>query len=170
MRAFHMLAALGMSLLFTQCSLKLTSRISPFSISIVEASSTCRDQKSIFHVVVTNISNEQQRLCLGGSWGDQALSFKLTDQAGKQWVARRIRQAYTANVFGYRELRPREKVFEGCEDDVVPWEGIPHPKNKPITVTMQAVLHYHLDKEFLRRRVWAGTVVSKPKKFTFYPQ
>lgn len=102
------------------------------------------------------------------------VSFVFTDQAGKKWEACRTPQNFTINIFSYSELHPREQmVFKIYEDDPMSWDGFPHPKNEPVTVTMQARLdyeHYAQDKGFLRRGIWAGSVVSKPKKFTFYPQ
>src|SRR5689334_5393430 len=57
------------------------------------------DRRAHFHVILTNRSHQPQRIWTEGcSWGYYALSFELTDSAGKTWtVTKPLGKPWTIN-------------------------------------------------------------------------
>jgi hypothetical protein len=123
-----------------------------------------------FHVLVTNVSDQPQRVwrewC---SWGYFALSFEVTDADGKTRAIIKNLRAWTRNFPDYWTIPPHESlVLEVDFADTSVWQPFPHPEGDPMSFTMQAVFEIPRDKETEKDSVWTGRVVSKAVKCTAY--
>lgn len=132
-----------------------------------------RDTNAHFYVVVSNTSNKPQRIwqewC---SWGYFGLTFELSDETGKKWVAKKNGGWWTMNFPSYWRLDPEDSVVIEVhfEKALQPrWEGFPLPEDGEKTVTMRAVFQFEPDEESKKADVWTGLVASKPQRVTFYP-
>lgn len=129
-----------------------------------------RDRTTHFHVIVSNSSEKTQRIgqewC---SWGYFGLTFELTDERGKKWVAKKKPRDWTRNFPAWWTLRPHESlVLDVHLGDADTWEGFPRPEHGSQTVTMQAVFEFKPDDESRTHAVWTGRIVSKAGTFVFY--
>jgi len=130
------------------------------------------DRTSHFPVILTNNSDKPQRIITDwNSWGEQTLSFELTDKAGKTSVAHRVAVDYTKNTPHWWILQPRESmVLDVYFADPYRWTGFPDPAHygDSETVTLRAVFEYHLAQEKLRTNgEWTGRVTSEPEQVVF---
>jgi hypothetical protein len=153
-----------------------TAQPSPISISIAvpaengaERSVIYRDASTHFHIIVSNVSAAQQRIwsdiC---SWGWNGLSFEITDDNAKTWVAKKMHSAWTGNIPTFWTLDPGDCLaLEVPFEDTNWWEGLPSPHNGSQTVTMRAVLSFKPDEWSRLYSVWTGRVVSEPERITF---
>jgi hypothetical protein len=127
--------------------------------------------KPHFDVVVTNISNQPQRIwrewC---SWGYFDLDFELTDQGGKTWKAKKKPANWTRNFPSYQILEPHDSLVievEFANPDT--WEGFPHLTGDSQTLKMRAFFEIHPDEETKKFSVWTGRVTSQFEDYTFHP-
>ncbi|MDR3401633.1 MAG: hypothetical protein P4L99_03960 [Chthoniobacter sp.] len=124
------------------------------------------DHNAHFHVVLTNVSNEPKRLfqewC---SWGYSALSFEITDEHGKTWIARKGPNGWTMNYPAYWTVPPQECfVIDVYFADHQIWQDqfwLPpgHPTGR---VTLKAIYRVQPDESSTKFGVWTGTSTSKP--------
>lgn len=121
-----------------------------------------------FHVIVSNVSGQPQRIWQ--EWGYFGLTFELTDEQGKKWVARKCPRGWDKNFPSTWTLDPHESlVLDVYFTDTNIWQGFAMPKRNSQTVTMQAVLEFKPDENSRQIGVWTGRAVSKAEKVTFYP-
>lgn len=123
-----------------------------------------------FHVIVSNTSDKPQRVwkewC---SWGYYALTFELTDRAGKSWTVKKKDGEWTKNVPDWWSLEPRENlVLNVYFADSDAWEGFPRPVNGSQVVSVRAVYEIKPDKFSKESSAWTGKITSDAKKLTFY--
>ena len=124
---------------------------------------------SHFHVVVTNVSDKPVRLwrewC---SWGYFNLTFKVTDGAGEEFVAKKTQHEWTKNYPDFQDLAPGESYVI----DVYPhrdWKDFPLPANgKEMKLKLAAVYEIHPDDQSKQSNVWTGRVESDPIDVTVY--
>jgi hypothetical protein len=137
-----------------------------------ERAAVAFDRRSHFPVILTNTSDKPQRIDTEwNSWGDHALSFEFTDEAGKKTVARRVVADYGKNVLHWWILQPQESlVMDVYFADSDKWQGFPHPAGygNSQTVTMRAVFEIHPNEVPSADGLWTGRVVSQPEKYVFY--
>ncbi len=124
-----------------------------------------------FHVIVSNVSGQPQRIwqewC---SWGYFGLTFELTDDQGKKWVAQKCPRDWDKNFPSTWTLDPHESLaLDVYFTDTNIWQGFPMPRQSSQTVTMQAVLEFKPDDNSRQIGVWTGRAVSKAEKVAFYP-
>ena len=130
----------------------------------------CRSWEKNFHVVLRNISDKPRNIWQGdNSWGYYALSFELTDESGKSWVAKKFLTGFDQNGPMFWTLRPNEAlVIDVCftddqKSDWQKWNGSPHNQ----TVSMRAIFDVKEDRLSEKYSVWTGRVVSESNKFFF---
>jgi len=149
---------------------------SPISVSLAipahngERRVEYRDQATHFHVIISNTSDQPQRIwrewC---SWGYSGLSFEFTDEHGKKWVAKKKAQDWTRNFPDWWTLDSHESfVMDVYFADTNTWKGFPLPENGSQIVMMQAVLEFKPGDEARQHDVWTGRVASVAEKVTFY--
>ncbi|HEX5446438.1 MAG TPA: hypothetical protein VFW87_21650 [Pirellulales bacterium] len=130
------------------------------------------DRHSHFHVILTNTSDEPQRIVTEwNSWGDQALSFEFSDESGKTWVARRVLISRSKNMLSWWILEPHENlVFDVYFADPERWRDFPHPLHygDSQAVTMRAVFEIKPNEVPPKEKLWTGRVVSKRQKYAFH--
>jgi hypothetical protein len=125
---------------------------------------------SRFYVIVSNVSNEPQRVwdehC---SWGYFALSFEFTDITGKTTTAKKRDITWTVNSPVWRSLAPQESlVLEVHYAATNWWSRFPEPQGSR-TVTMRAVFTVSPDEESRRHKVWTGRISSEDREVTIHP-
>lgn len=130
------------------------------------------DRDSHFHVILTNTSDEPQRIASEwNSWGDQALSFEISDESRKTWVARRVAVSRSKNMLTWWILEPNENlVLDVYFADSERWGGFPHPPQygDSQVVTMRAVFEIKPNEVPPKEKLWSGRVVSKRQKYAFH--
>jgi hypothetical protein len=125
---------------------------------------------SHFNVVVTNISDKPVRLwrewC---SWGYFALSFVVTDEAGKAAVVKKSPRDWDKNYPDWTELAPGDSmVFEVTFAEGT-WTNSPLPaKNASLKVRMKAAFEVREDGQSKKLNVWTGKVESPELSYTIY--
>jgi hypothetical protein len=123
--------------------------------------------KPHFHVVISNISDKEQRIYgEGNSWGYDALSFSITDETGKSWMVRRKPiSSWQTDAERFWTLKSQDSlVLDIYFSNTNQWIGFPSGYNLTKSVTMSAVF----DIKYGRPNVWKGHVESKPDKYVFY--
>lgn len=125
-----------------------------------------------FHVVVTNKTDQPQRIFEDwNSWGYYALSFEVTDAAGKAWRIAKAPTSWTRNAPNYCTLPPHESLVIAVNfADTKVWSpnAFPRPKREPETYTMRAIFATAPTKESKGLSVWTGRAASKADQYTFY--
>lgn len=130
------------------------------------------DRHSHFHVILTNTSDAPQRIAAdGNSWGDEALSFEITDESGKQTIARRPMREYMKNMLSWWVLEPHENlVLDVYFNDPERWHGFPHSPEYGDwrTVKMRAVFEVKPSTVPSKDKLWTGRAVSPNREFSFH--
>ena len=124
-----------------------------------------------FHVIITNLSDKPVRLWRDWcSWGEQILSFEVTDENGKAIVVKRNARSYNKNYPDWTLVPPGDHmVFEVSFDQTTGWTNAPMPeKGKSREVKMKAVFEIPEDKEAKENKVWTGKVCSPEETYTVY--
>ena len=117
-----------------------------------------------FHVLLTNTSDAPlhfwREWC---SWGYYALSFELTDEHGKTWIAHKKKTRWTYNFPDFWTLLPKDSLLiEVYFTDKDRWEGF---LSRPTHLTMRAICEVRPDDESRKLDVWSGRVASEPHKY-----
>lgn len=138
-----------------------------------ERSIAYRGRTSHFAVVLTNTSAKPQRIVTPwSSWGDHALSFEITDAAGKRHAVHAVPVDYAKNMLSWWVLAPGETVVRDVYfADPKKWIGFPLPAGPghSVTVTLRAVFEVASPaKRPKGERFWAGRVVSAPVKVVIH--
>ena len=120
-----------------------------------------------FHVIISNASDKQQRIwrewC---SWGYYALSFEITDQNGKKWIASKKPRGWDKNYPDFWTIEPHESLVLDVEfAETGTWDGFPRSNG---TFTIRAVFEVQPDEDSLKHSVWTGRAVSNADKYVFY--
>jgi len=123
-----------------------------------------------FHVIISNTSEESVRLwrewC---SWGEQMLSFRVTDENGKVTLVKRVPREYTKNYPDWTTIPPGDHMVFEVSFDPGTWLSAPLPeKGKSRGVKMQAVFEISEDKDTKVHKVWTGKVSSPEQRYTIY--
>ena len=148
----------------------LLSAEPPFQIAIVPERSTeqgaeiswAADSKEIFYVVLTNTTDEPQRIFeTWNSWGYQAISFELTLASSKKVKMAMRDQVFTKNFASTSTIPPKGHfVFPITLND--DWQGRPEfEKEGPTTVQLKAIYEISPTFESKEYAVWAGKVESE---------
>jgi len=127
------------------------------------------DQKSHFHLLLTNKSNRPQRVWQdSNSWGYRSISFELTDASGKKWRVARKNTVFTRNIPSYHTIASGDTlVTDVYFGDLDLWDGFPLQKGQSTTVRMRAVLDVPESPESAQFGVWTGRVESTEIEATF---
>ena len=127
------------------------------------------DQKSHFHLLVTNKSDRPQRMWLdSNSWGYRSISFELTDASGKTYRVARKDTVFTRNIPSYWTIASGDTlVTDVYFGDLSLWDGFPLRKGQSTTVRLRAVLDVPASPESAQLGVWTGRVESDEIEATF---
>jgi hypothetical protein len=128
------------------------------------------DKHSHFSAVLTNLSDQPQRIIRGGSSADHTLRFECSDAAGKKWKARRVEQEYSKNTLRWETLGPHECLVMEVEfANPDQWDGFPKPLpyGQSQTVTMQAVFDVDPSAVPPDKKLWTGQVESAQANYEF---
>ena|ERR1041385_3304838 len=122
-----------------------------------------RGQESHFHVILSNVSDQPQRLwrewC---SWGYSALSFEISDKAGKTSMIKKRPKAWSKNYPDFCTLQPGETLVIDVyflAQDV--WDNFPKPRGEGEAFTIRAIYEVRSEEWSQKYSVWTGRVVSK---------
>jgi hypothetical protein len=123
-----------------------------------------------FYAVVTNVSDKPVRLwrqwC---SWGNENLSFQVTDQQGRTTSATRRPRAYGKNYPDWTTVPPGGHMVCEVTFDPDVWENPPLPeKHKSHKVKLKAVYRITGDDQATQHGVWTGEVSSPELDYTIY--
>jgi hypothetical protein len=136
-----------------------------------ERSIVAFDRHSHFAVIIINVSDKPQRVVAeGNSWGDQALSFEITDKSGKKFLARRVETFRAKNMLHWWVLQPQESmVLDVYFEDSQKWQGFPQLTRygDSEALTMTAAFEVKPNKVPPKDGLWTGRVVSKPETYLF---
>jgi hypothetical protein len=118
---------------------------------------------SQFHVVVTNVSSEPERLWDDRfSWGYGNLSFESMDDEGRHQNIVKKARSWWGNVPACFVLQPNELLVIDVVFDPKVWE-LPFPQaaiDKPQQFKLRAVYEIRPDKQSDKEKVWTGKIVS----------
>lgn len=150
----------------------------PLSVRIVPESFREKGGRSItfwqpaqhFHVVITNPCDKPVRLWRDWcSWGEQMLSFEVTDENGKAIVVKKTPRNYRKNYPDWTLLLPGDHMVFDVFFDQTTWTNAPLPeKGNSREVKMKAVFEIPEDKETMENKVWTGKVCSPEETYTIY--
>ena len=129
-----------------------------------------------FHVIITNLSDKPVRLWRDWcSWGEQTLSFEVTDENGNAIVVKRSARSYRKNYPDLDLIPPGDhKVCEvsfGQTTDPTSDYGTNAPlpeKGKTREVKMKAVFKIPEDEMAKEKKVWTGKVCSPEETYTIH--
>ncbi len=183
MKAFSLVVA---AFVFLNITGSLVAEEPPISVTI--AVPRDRDRRAIryhespdghFHVILTNNSNEPQRIwkewC---SWGYYGLSFEISDGSGKTWIVKKKPRGWTRNFPDWWTLDPHDNlVIDIHFNDAGVWDGFPWPvdasqpyrQDASQTFKMRAVVDFARPDEFSKKySIWTGRAVSKVDEYEFF--
>jgi hypothetical protein len=128
-----------------------------------------RDVNSHFHVVLSNLSDKPIKLWTEtNSWGYYALSFEMSDNSGRKWVAKKEPATFTRNIPSLLEIPSRGTHVIGVYFAIPRrWEGFPVPENGVEPVTIRAVFEVLPTPESDQLRAWVGRIVSESRDVEF---
>jgi hypothetical protein len=123
-----------------------------------------------FHVVITNMSDKPLRLWRDWcSWGEQMLSFQITDENGKVTHVKRVPCEYLKNYPAWTTIPVGNHMVLEVSFDPQKWISAPLPeKGKSREVKMKAVFEIPKDKDTKEHKVWTGKVSSPKHAYTIY--
>lgn len=127
------------------------------------------DKRSHFHVLVTNVSDEVQRIqqdSTSWGWNDLRLEFTGTDRKTFE-IHRATSHEWAANMPCWWILAPHEAhVFDVYFNDPADWEGFSEISYPSGAYTIRAM--YELEASSLppddRNAGWSGKIASEPIK------
>jgi hypothetical protein len=130
------------------------------------------DRNSHFHVTLSNISKEPQKIVTdGNSWGYEALTFEITDKSGRKSVARRVATDFSKNTMTWWLLQPQESVIlDVYFADPQKWESFPRLERygQSEAVTIRAIFEFaRAERKPSPDGLWTGRVVSEPEELVF---
>jgi hypothetical protein len=122
-------------------------------------------KESHFHVIVSNVSKQPQKVWRNWcSWGYFNLTFKVTDEAGKETILSKIGRAWTKNFPDSWTLEPGDML--DIEVHAADWANFPMPApGKNRTVRLQAVYEINPDPAAAKESVWTGRVASETREY-----
>jgi beta-glucanase (GH16 family) len=127
------------------------------------------DVTSVFHVVITNVSDKPQKVF---DDGDQ-LSFIFTDAHGKKWTCEHHGESAVEKPRGvWWSLEPHDTLVIDVNFKDPGWHGFPVQDGEVFAGTIQAVFSLRNNEPVTVRdgaTIWTGRVVSNPKLIRFYP-
>ena len=129
-----------------------------------------RDASSHFHVVIRNISSAAQRVWEDwNSWGYFALSFEISDESGKHWIAAKRKEiVFTRNFPSFETIDPGNVlVVDVYLGDDKTWAGFPLQKGQLKKVQLRATYEVRDSPEAKEMHVWTGRIKSKAAEVTF---
>jgi hypothetical protein len=150
----------------------------PLAIRIVTTSTQEKGEYAIIlsqpaphiQVRITNTSDQAIRVwrewC---SWGEQTLSFRITDEHGHVVTVTRVPRSYDKNVPDWDNVPPGDhRVFEVSFDPAA-WTNVPLPApGQSRIVKMQAIFTIPEDVETKAHSVWTGRVLSSEYIYTMH--
>jgi hypothetical protein len=123
------------------------------------------DKYSHFSVVLTNLTDQPQRISRSSGWpAIQTLHFEGTDAAGKKWEAQ-LTDRPRRHRLCLETLAPHEcLVFDVEFANPEEWDGFPKPLpyGESQTVTMRAVFNVDPSTVAPELKIWTGQVESPP--------
>ena len=125
------------------------------------------DTRDVFYVVLTNVSEQRQSVWeYWNSWGYQTISFELTTNDSRKFVASRKVAEFTRNFPSTFQVQPGEhQVYAVCLDKL--WEVHPSfPKADEIPITVKVIYQVTPTPDAAKYKVWTGRVESKNYNMT----
>ena len=121
-------------------------------------------EQSHFHVVVTNKSQQPQRLWeTWNSWGYFNLRFEVADEKGKVlYTIEKSLREWSKNFASWVELAPGEQFVMDVDFARERWD-LPFLKTKrrgDFTLRMRAVFENKTDGDTKEHKVWTGKIAS----------
>ena len=128
------------------------------------------NEKSHFHVVVTNTSGKPQRLWeTWNSWGYYNLRFEVADQKGKVlYEIKKKPRAWTVNFPSWIELAAGEQFVMDVYFDRESWK-MPFLKQKKkgaFPLRMRAIFENKADEETKEHKIWTGRIASPLRNYS----
>lgn len=125
-----------------------------------------------FNVIVKNLSEHRLNLwrewC---SWGYFNLSFRLTDENGITWIAKKKEKDWEKNFPDFVIVDPRDELVIDVTFDPDIWDNVlPLDAGRSMTVSMVAIYQSENSDDAKERGVWSGRLVSDEREYTLVRQ
>ena len=123
-----------------------------------------------FHIIITNTSDKPVRLWRDWcSWGEQTLSFQITDENGKAFLVKRLPREYTKSYPDWSTVPPGDHMVLEMSFNPKAWNPSPLPaEGKSREVKMKAVFEIPEDEDTKKHNVWTGKAESPEQTYTIY--